>query len=208
MTFYEHAMVGVDGALALGLNRRWGWPIVALAACESMLPDWDGLTFCFGPRCFEGHRCWGHNFLVTGLVAAVTAAVLWRCDLITRVQRMLGRRWAVFDVKAETSCAMNRSWRVGLVWIAVGITAAWFHLAADCLFSVGRNLPVWGVPLWWPFSRQEFAWPMVPWGDVGATVVLAAGMFAMVRWPGRIQATAAATLGLLIAYVAARGWFL
>ena len=31
MTVYEHAMLGIDGALAAGLPRRHGWQIVALA---------------------------------------------------------------------------------------------------------------------------------------------------------------------------------
>ncbi|HLA86026.1 MAG TPA: metal-dependent hydrolase [Thermoguttaceae bacterium] len=210
MTFFEHAMIGVDGALALGLYRRWGWPIVALAAVESMLPDWDGMTLCLGPSGYiQGHRVWGHGLLVAGLVAVVTSALLWRGDLIPRVQRALGRRWTVFAAKDSTD-AIERScsWRDCLVWMVVGLVAAWGHLLADVLFSIGRHLPIWGVPLWWPFSRREFAWPMIAWGDVGPTIILAAGMFAMVRRPRSVQLIAAATLGLLAVYVGVRGWFL
>ena len=70
MTIYEHAMVGIDGALALGLQRRHGWQIVALAGVAAVLPDFDGLTILFGIQWYaEGHRLWGHNLLVTGCAA-------------------------------------------------------------------------------------------------------------------------------------------
>jgi hypothetical protein len=51
MTFYEHAMIGIDGALAVGLNRCYGWRIVALAGFAAVLPDWDGLTLMLGANC-------------------------------------------------------------------------------------------------------------------------------------------------------------
>ena len=45
MTIYEHAMVGINGALALGLARRHGRQIVAWAGA-ALLPDFGGLTIC------------------------------------------------------------------------------------------------------------------------------------------------------------------
>jgi hypothetical protein len=67
MTVYEHALVGIDGALALGLQRPHGWQIVALAGFATLLPDFDGLTILFGIQCYaDGHRLWGHNLLVAG----------------------------------------------------------------------------------------------------------------------------------------------
>ena len=48
MTVYEHAMIGIDGALAVGLHRRHGWPIVALAGLTAVLPDVDGLSIVLG----------------------------------------------------------------------------------------------------------------------------------------------------------------
>ena len=44
-------MLGVDGALAVGLHRRYGWQIVAWSGCAAVLPDWDGLTLLLGARC-------------------------------------------------------------------------------------------------------------------------------------------------------------
>ena len=75
----------------------------------------------------------------------------------------------------------------------------------DVVFSVGKELPIWGVPLFWPFSSTSYAFPLVRWGDIGATVILAAAMFAMLRWPGRSQAIAAGGLAAVAAYLAFRG---
>jgi len=210
MTLYEHAMVGIDGALALGLHRRWGWPIVAMAACASVLPDWDGLMLCWGARsCYaQGHRGWGHNLLVATLVAAIAAWLAWRYNIITRARAALGRRWSVLAAEGDTAAPPSQSWRDCLAWIAVAMVAAGIHLLGDALFSVGHDLPEWGVPLLWPFSSRDFAWPRVPWGDIGATLILVAGMFAMVRWPRRIRPIAAGTLAMLVGYIALRGCFL
>ena len=54
MTSYEHAMLGIDGALALGLHRRYGWQIVAAAGCVAVLPDWDGLSICLWRELLRG----------------------------------------------------------------------------------------------------------------------------------------------------------
>ena len=61
------------------------------------------------------------------------------------------------------------------LWLAVGVLAAYSHLLVDVFFSAGKGQPVWGVPLCWPFSNAAWAYPLVPWGDVGATVIFAAG---------------------------------
>jgi len=91
VTIYEHIMLGVDGALAVGLHRRWGWQIVAWSGCAAALPDWDGLTLLFGRGCYAaGHRVWGHNLLVAGLSAVVLGVVFCRWDLITRIGRAVG----------------------------------------------------------------------------------------------------------------------
>jgi membrane-bound metal-dependent hydrolase YbcI (DUF457 family) len=91
------------------------------------------------------------------------------------------------------------------LWLIVGVAAAYSHLLIDVVFSAGKDLPIWGVPLLWPFSSTAYAFPLVRWGDIGATVILAAGMFAMLRWPARIQAIAAGSLVAVAAYMAVRG---
>ena len=209
MTVYEHALVGVDGALAAGLHRRYGWQIVAWAACAAVLPDWDGLTLLLGPSWYAlGHRVWGHNVLVAGILAACVSGLVWRLDPMTSARSWLARRWAAFraDDLAETAA---RAAPGGVaVWVTVGVAAAYSHLLADLVFSRGAGLPVWGVPLFWPFDRTDRAYPLVPWGDVGATVILASGMFAMLRWPARTRPIAFGALAAVVAYAAARGLIL
>jgi membrane-bound metal-dependent hydrolase YbcI (DUF457 family) len=204
MTFFEHAMIGIDGALALGLQRRHGWQIVALAGIAAVAPDLDGLTILFGCECYaEGHRVWGHNLLVAGVAAAVLAAAIYCSGMLARLRPWLAGHVAAFSVPdgAETP---RRSRAELSLWLTVAVVAAYSHLLMDVLFSIGKDQPIWGVPLFWPFSRREWAFPMIRWGDVGATLILAAGMFAMVRWPPRVRAIAAVTLAAVAAYVIVR----
>ena len=44
MTTIEHAFLGANLVLATGLDKKYGWQAVALAAVCANLPDWDGLT--------------------------------------------------------------------------------------------------------------------------------------------------------------------
>jgi membrane-bound metal-dependent hydrolase YbcI (DUF457 family) len=215
MTVYEHAMVGINGALALGLARRHGWQIVALAGFAALLPDLDGLTILLGSQWYaEGHRLWAHNLLVAGLAAAVISAAAYYTDAPARVQRWLGRSRLSGGCTAapqpdEDSTAAHplprRSATELALWIVVGIVAAYSHLLMDVAFSAGHDLPIWGVPLFWPFSNAVYAYPLVRWGDVGATLIFAASMFAMLRWPTRIQTIAAGSLIAVAAYMIVRG---
>lgn len=205
MTPFEHALVGIDGALAAGLHRRYGWQIVALAGCAAVLPDWDGLTILCGARLYaEGHRIWGHNLLVATALAALFAAVAYRFDMLTRTQRRLARRWRALAVDDRRD-ARTHSLAALTVWVLVGIAATYSHLLADLVFSHGAGLPEWRLPLLWPFSQTTWAWPLAPWGDAGTTIVLAVGMFAMLRWPARIQPLAAGTLFAAAGYIGLRG---
>ncbi|MEN6450248.1 MAG: metal-dependent hydrolase [Thermoguttaceae bacterium] len=219
MTIYEHAMLGINGALALGLQRRHGWPLVAMAGLAAVLPDVDGLALVLGPTCYAaGHRVWTHGLLSAGVAAAIAAAVVYAWDIFTRVQRRLAR-WGVLPVEATPArCESNtllesdaaigpRCGRELLLWICVSVVAAYSHLLTDIFFSGGRGQPLWGVPIGWPFSNAVQACPLVPWGDVGVTAVFAAGTFAMLRWRTRTQTIAAGTLCLVAIYVAGRGVF-
>jgi len=86
-------MIGINGALAAGLQRNHGWKIVALAGVAAISPDWDGLTLVAGMSTFnQAHRVWGHNVLVVVLLGAALAAVDYRFDLMTRVARGTMRR--------------------------------------------------------------------------------------------------------------------
>jgi membrane-bound metal-dependent hydrolase YbcI (DUF457 family) len=207
MTVYEHAMIGIDGALAMGLQRRHGWQIIALAGFAAVLPDFDGLTILFGPHWYaEGHRLWGHNLLVAGMVAAIVSAVAYQCDAPAKIQRWLAKYWKVLLVRGGQPETPARNMELCL-WIVVGVAAAYSHLLMDVVYSGGRNLPIWGVPLFWPFTSTVWACPLVPWGSIGTTVILAASMFAMLRWPTWIRTIATGSLIAVLAYMTICGMF-
>lgn len=208
MTIYEHTMLGINGALALRLQKRYDWQIVTLAGVVSVLLDWDGVSILFNGQAYaQGHRIWGHNFFVAGLIAVVVSVLCYRFDVFVRIQRWLAVHWTVFAVNNDGTDARESDRGPLLVWILVGVAAAFSHLLADTLFSVGKNLPVWGVPLFWPFSGKEYSYPMVAWGDVGPTIIFAASMFIMHIWPKYTSKIAFASLGLVVCYIVVRGVF-
>jgi membrane-bound metal-dependent hydrolase YbcI (DUF457 family) len=207
MTIYEHTMFGVNGALAAGLHRRYGWQIVALAGLASLVPDADGLTLLIGPRYYaEGHRIWTHNLLVAGITAAILAAVAYESDFFSKIYQWLKKRLEKKPNDEQGKIPPDKK-RMStlLAWMAVGILSTYAHLLMDVFFSGGRDLPVWGVPVFWPFSHTAYAYSMVPWGDVGATLIFIVSMFAMLHWKKRVQSIAAVSLLAVAAYIILRG---
>jgi membrane-bound metal-dependent hydrolase YbcI (DUF457 family) len=207
MTIYEHAILGINGALALGLQNRYDWQIVALEGVVAILPDWDGLSIVLGMKWYSlGHRVWGHNFLVAGVLAAVVSWAIYRFEMLSRIQQWLAAHWTAFAENGHTIDVQQSDRGTLAVWIIVGLGAAYSHLLADTVFSIGKNLPLWGVPLFWPFSTAEIAFPLVPWGDIGATIIFAASRFLMLRWPKKTSQTAFASLALVVCYIVMRDW--
>ncbi|HUT92095.1 MAG TPA: metal-dependent hydrolase [Thermoguttaceae bacterium] len=205
MTTYEHAMLGVNGALAAGLDRRWGWPIVAMAGFVAVLPDWDGLGILFGAAVFDRvHRTLGHNLLVCLSLGAVVAALDYRYSLAQRVKECAGRHLRALS--SQEPSPKRSVFRLGelSIWVAVGVVASLSHLAADVVFSGHPQLSDWGLRLLWPFSDRLWAYPMVSWGDPGATLVFVVGMFAMIRWRRHRRLIAGLTLTLVLGYVSMR----
>jgi membrane-bound metal-dependent hydrolase YbcI (DUF457 family) len=204
MTVYEHTMIGVNGALAAGLHRRHGWQIVALAGIAAVLPDLDGMTILLGPTLYaDGHRLWCHNLLIAGLVAVIVSAIAYQTNALTGMYRWLAKRWAALSINGDATELPPHRLRELVLWIVVGVLAAYSHLLMDVFFSGGKNLQTWGVSLFWPFSRNEWTYPLLPWGNIGATVILAISMFLMLRWPVWIRTIAASSLvvvGLYMAY--------
>ncbi len=210
MTVYEHAMIGIDGALALGLHRRYGWQIVAFAGFAALVPDFDGLAILAGPYLYaEGHRLWGHNLLVAGLFAAVVSVVAYQADVPGKIQARLARRWKMFSLGGgQTEEPAQRCWRELCLWVLVGVAAVYSHLLMDMVFSAGKNLPIWGVPLLWPFADTVYAYPMLPWGNAGVTIIFVVSMFAMLRWREWVRTIAVVTLSAVIVYIIVCGVYL
>ncbi len=205
MTSYEHVMLGVTGGLAVGLHRRYGWQLVAVAGIAAVLPDWDGLAYFLGPVAFDRvHRTWGHSLWAAALVGAIYAALEHRFHWLDRGARWLLKTFPIRRAKADDPVELAPPRGSLCAWLAVGAVAGLSHLAADVLFSGSSTLPDWGLRLLWPWSDLAWAYPRVPWGDPVVTILFVVGMFAMVRWPRRIQGIAIATLVAVAAYVVLR----
>ncbi len=207
MTTFEHAMLGANAVLASGLHRRYGWHVVVLAGVCAVAPDWDGLTLLYDVQTFDrGHRVWGHNLLACFLTGILLGSIDYRYDLS-------GRLASYFASKRKPELVPDGSMRRKLgkefsgwaVWILVGILAALSQIPADSVVSSGHGLSDWPLKPLWPFSQQEFIYPMVQWGDPGITLIFCAGMITMARCQRRLQLVAILTLLLVVGYIEFRG---
>ncbi len=166
-----------------------------MAAVTAVLPDWDGLSIVLGGDALDRvHRVAGHNLPVCILLGAAFAAADYRWAMILRVKRWIGRRVRMFAIEDNLPRRSAFNTRDLGVWISVGVLASLSHLAADLVYSGHAKYSDWGLKLLWPFSDRAFVYPMVPWGDIGAAVILSVGMFAMIGWRSRVRAVAGATL--------------
>ena len=205
MTSPEHTMVGILGAMALGLHKRFGWPVVAFAAVVSNVPDWDGLPMLFDMQRFEsGHRVWGHNLVV---IVATSVALGWTQARFTWVQRVgcfvarfLPSEVVITEQRPDTSIAMS-------VFIFVGIGFQSVHLVCDMVVSGGQGLSDWLVKPFWPFGNTGFVYPLIPWGDVGPTVIMIAGLIGIAKF-GLAQFVAVLTFVVLISYLFCRSYWI
>ncbi len=199
-------MLGIDGVLALGLHRKYGWQLVALAGVAATLPDWDGLSILVNAQWFnESHRVWGHNLLSCLVLGLLIGGCDYRWDLVTRVARGLSRlgRWEIAPSQLDVRHHCN--WSGLRIWLLTATLAALSHLSADLVVSGTATLGDWSLPLLWPWSNWGFVFPLVRWGDAAISVVFVVGMFAMVRWRSRTQHIARYTLAGVFAYLVVRG---
>ena len=202
MTSPEHTMVGILGAMALGLHKRFGWRIVAFAAVISNVPDMDGLPMLFDMERFEsGHRVWGHNFL---LIVATSICLGWTQARFKWIQKIVA--YAIDFLPSQVNRSQpSRHFPIPiLVLIFVGIGFQTLHLVCDMVVSGGQGLSNWPVKPFWPIWQVGYVYPLIPWGDVGPTVVMMAGIIGIAKF-GRDQLVATLTLILLVAYMCFRG---
>ncbi len=199
-------MLGINGALAAGLHHRHSWKIAALAGVAAASPDWDGLPIIFSQSAFAtAHRLWGHNGMACVLVGLTLAICDYRFDLVTRAGRALGKifRFDITDatLALRTTFTPTELW----TWIFVAILASLTQLPVDMVISGTATLGDWELRPFWPFWNEGWVFPMVRWGDVGITLIFIAGMFALLRWPSRLQFIAGITLASVFLYVVVRG---
>src|SRR6478735_1575307 len=148
MVYYDHALVGATLAVAAGVQRRHGWPAVALAALAAMVPDWDATTKHVRPDAYAaGHRVWGHNLFAATLAGAALGGVGY---LIHRAH------------SPRTAPRPAAPGGVG-PWLAVGVAIAWSHPLLDLLYCGWDANVDWPVQLFWPLSGRGFGVPWVPW---------------------------------------------
>ncbi len=194
MQYYDHALMGATVGLATGTQRRFGWPVVIMAAAAAALPDWDAVPYPSGtPGYSDVHRVWGHNLLVAPVLSGLVGAIGCLCWLSVRRSRI--------------APGSNRSFsRESLViWVIVGVLASLSHLVADvCYCGIGRS-PDWPVALLWPFTRRGVALPRVPWADHGVTWILAVTLVWACLWPAAARVLAILALLVVIGYVAVGG---
>ena len=202
MTTPEHTLVGMHAALAVGASRRWGWQVVVLAAVASNLPDWDGLPMLVDMARFEaGHRVWGHNVFCIAATSAVVAWLEWRYHLIDRMAGRL-QRFKPADLVVPTPERAPAWWTLFAVVAVVQL----LHLVCDMVVSGGQGLSDWQVKPFWPLADLGYVLTLVPWGDVGATVVLMLGAIAAAKWPRHVTRASQCMLVVLVAYLLLRGW--
>ncbi len=202
MTSPEHTMVGILGAMALGLHKRFGWRIVAFAAVISNVPDMDGLPMLFDMERFEsGHRVWGHNFL---LIVATSICLGWTQARFKWIQKIVAYGIDFLPSEVNRSQPSRHLPIPILVLIFVGIGFQTLHLVCDMVVSGGQGMSNWPVKPFWPIWQVGYVYPLIPWGDIGPTVVMMAGIIGIAKF-GRDQLVATLTLILLVAYMCFRG---
>jgi membrane-bound metal-dependent hydrolase YbcI (DUF457 family) len=191
MIYYDHAMLGATLAVAVGAQRRYGWPVVGLAALAGMFPDWDAMSKHLWPTAYAlGHRVWGHNLFAATLAGIALGAVGY---------------WIHSSQRPDALSSNDASLRA---WILLGVLVLWTHPLLDVLYCGWGRDADWPVRLLWPLVPGGFARPWVPWSDWGATALLGAGLLVCAILPRYRQACAGCNLLALSLYVAARGFLL
>jgi len=194
MQYYDHALMGATLGLATGTQRKYGWPIVAMAAAAASLPDWDAVPYPSGTQWYsEVHRVWGHNLLVAPLLSGLVGAIGYLCWLAAR------------RPKREPGKNREFSGQALAVWVVVGVLASLSHLLADVCYCGTSRSPDWPVLLLWPFTRRGVALPRVPWADQGVTWILGVTLVAAFLWPAAARVLAILALLVVIGYVTLGG---
>jgi inner membrane protein len=208
MTTPEHTLVGIHLAFACGLHRQFGWKGVAMAGVASNVPDWDGIPMLIDMQRFEvGHRVWGHNVASIVVASLLLGWTQWAFDWIGRIGNWVSARFLKTSPQQPDAASKLSDCMVALVFVIIAMIVQLVHLPCDMVVSGGHGLTDWALQPWWPFSSAAYVFPLIPWGDIGPTVILMSGIIVIAKWRSRIRATSTLTLVALCAYLFARGWF-
>jgi membrane-bound metal-dependent hydrolase YbcI (DUF457 family) len=206
MTTPEHTLMGIHAAFALGWHRALGWSAVVMAGVASNVPDWDGLPMLFDMSRFEvGHRVWGHNIFAIFLSSLVLGWTQYRFHWIESVANWIEGK--IPSLATELPVTPHSSKRIGLIALAgVAMFAQLLHLPCDMVVSGGNGLTDWEIRPFWPLSKAGYVFPMIPWGDVGPTVILMSGVICSAKWPAHLSKVSLITLLVLCVYLLGRAW--
>ena len=80
------------------------------------------------------------------------------------------------------------------------------HLGCDIIVSGGEGLSDWEVLPFWPFHDAGVVFPLIPWGDLGPTVIMMSTAVLMAAYRSRTEVIAISGLTILTAYMLFRGW--
>lgn len=180
-----------------------------MAGVASNIPDWDGIPMLFDMQRFEsGHRVWGHGILSIILSSFLLGFLQIRWDWIGCVANWLRNALPKFGV---ADAPRNTDWLVGgiggLVFASIGVCAQLLHLPCDMVVSGGNGLSDWSIQPWWPFSNAAYVYPLIPWGDIGPTIILMVGVIAIAKRNSGLSQTSWLTIAALCGYLFVRGWF-
>ncbi len=209
MTTPEHTLVGIHLAFATGCHHRWGWVAIAVAGIAANLPDLDGLPMLMDMQRFEaGHRVWGHNFLAILLMSLLLAWTQTRYRWIDRAGSFLTHKFVSDDSqRLNTSLEISQKGNNQFfVFALIAMLSQTVHLPCDMVVSGGNGLSDWPIQPFWPFAQTGYIFPMIPWGDVGPTVIMMAGVIWIAKRPKRLQQIAVGTLLVLLTYLVVRWW--
>lgn len=209
MTTPEHSLVGIHVAFALGLHRKVGWRSVVFAALVSNVPDWDGLPMLFDMQRFEsGHRVWGHNFMAIFLTSITLGWTQVRWDWIGRMTRWVMSKFPASPSMVDKDDPFQPRGITGvLIFACIGLMAQVLHLLCDMAVSGGKGLSNWAIEPFWPFSKSAYDFPLIPWGDVGPTVILMVGIIMVAKRKEFVCRISILTLATLLGYLVARSTF-
>jgi membrane-bound metal-dependent hydrolase YbcI (DUF457 family) len=176
-----------------------------MAGLASNVPDWDGLPMLVDMRRFEaGHRVWGHNLLailVSSFVLGWTQAQFhWIESIGNRVRQRFSLAPPEPLPALPVVCAT-------IIFSVIAGCSQLIHLPCDMVVSGGEGLTDWLVKPFWPFSNVGYVFPLIPWGDIGPTVILMTGAIAIARRSSHASAIAVGTLAILCLYLIGRGWY-
>lgn len=208
MTTPEHALIGIHVAFALGCHRCFGWASVAMAGVASIVPDWDGLAMLVNMQRFEaGHRVIGHNVFLVAVCALSLGWTEGRFRWIERIGSLVQRKFWRMKVDPANLSPRFSVAASTIIFACVALVAQLLHLACDIMVSGGNDLPDWRIRPFWPMSNTGYVFPLIPWGDIGPTVILMLGIICAAKRPRYVSTISGCTLVVLVVYMVVRGWF-